>query len=112
MKLSDLHWLNKPNLNIKLKNLPHGIIISGPIGLGKEILAKDIASKLLINKNTSMEDTDLFSSNNHPDFFLLDKEKILLHNITYRKNNNRCHALLWGKLHVSGNKHKIIEIGL
>ena len=86
MKLSDLHWLNKPNLNIKLKNLPHGIIISGPIGLGKEILAKDIASKLLINKNTSMEDTDLFSSNNHPDFFLLDKEKILLHNITYRKN--------------------------
>ena len=39
MKLSDLHWLNKPNLNIKLKNLPHGIIISGPIGLGKEILA-------------------------------------------------------------------------
>ena len=33
-----------------------------------------------------MEDRDLFSSNNHPDFFLLDKEKILLHNITYRKN--------------------------
>ena len=85
MKLSDLDWLDNIYKSINLENLPHGIIINGPNGIGKEIFAKELASELLLNKNTLLKDSDLLDANNHPDYFILQKDKILLHHITFRK---------------------------
>ena len=85
MKLSDLDWLDNIYKSINLENLPHGIIINGPKGIGKEIFAKELASQLLLNKNTLLQDCDLLNANNHPDYFILQKDKILLHHITFRK---------------------------
>ena len=85
MKLSDLDWLDLIYKSINLENLPHGIIINGPKGIGKEIFAKELASELLLNKNTLLQDCDLLDANNHPDYFILQKDKILLHHITFRK---------------------------
>ena len=85
MKLSDLDWLDNIYKSINLENLPHGIIINGPKGIGKEIFAKELASELLLNKNTLLQDSDLLDANNHPDYFFLQKDKILLHHITFRK---------------------------
>jgi len=86
MKISDLDWLDSIYKSIKLENLPHGIIINGPKGIGKEVLAKELASQLLLNKNTLSYDYALLEANNHPDYFILKKDKILLHHITYRKS--------------------------
>ena len=83
MKIFKLKWLNDIYNGINFKNLPHGIIISGPSGIGKKILANKISKDLLINKNNKSDDIDLL---NHPDFFTLDKDKILLHHITYRED--------------------------
>ncbi len=83
MRISKLKWLNDIYNGINFKNLPHGIIISGPSGIGKKILANKISKDLLINKNNKSDDIDLL---NHPDFFTLDKDKILLHHITYRED--------------------------
>ena len=83
MKISKLKWLNDIYNGINFKNLPHGIIISGPSGIGKKILANKISKDLLINKNNKSDDIDLL---NHPDLFSLDKDKILLHHITYRED--------------------------
>ena len=85
MKLSDLDWLYNIYKSINLEYLPHGIIINGPKGIGKEIFAKELASELLLNKNTLRQDCDLLDANNHPDYFILQKDKILLHHITFRK---------------------------
>ena len=85
MKLSDLDWFDNIYKSINLENLPHGIIINGPKGIGKEIFAKELASELLLNKNTLLQDCDLLDANNHPDYFILQKDKILLHHITFRK---------------------------
>ena len=82
MKISKFKWLNDLYNGINFKNLPHGIIISGPSGIGKKILANKISKDLLINKNNKSDDIDLL---NHPDFFTLDKDKILLNHITYRE---------------------------
>ena len=83
MMVSKLKWLNDIYNGINFKYLPHGIIISGPSGIGKKILANKISKDLLINKNNKSDDIDLL---NHPDFFTLDKDKILLHHITYRED--------------------------
>ncbi|MAV61147.1 MAG: hypothetical protein CMQ83_02150 [Gammaproteobacteria bacterium] len=86
MEFKDLKWLNDIYTNINFDNIPHGIIISGPEGLGKKILAREICSKLLVNKNSNLVNMELILANNHPDYFYLNKDKILLHHITYRKN--------------------------
>ena len=85
-KSLELPWIKEILLNINFNNLPHGIIISGPDGIGKKILANDISSKLLINKTTNIDNIDLINSNSHPDYFYLNNDKVLLHNITFRKN--------------------------
>ena len=88
MKLSDLDWLDNIYKSINLENLPHGIIINGPNGIGKEIFAKELASQLLLNKNTLLQDCDLLNANNHPDYFILQKDKInlLLKEVNKLKN--------------------------
>ena len=83
MEISEFKWLNDIYKGINFKMLPHGIIISGPSGIGKKILAKQISKDLLENKNNNSENNNLFT---HPDFFILDKDKILLHHITYRED--------------------------
>ena len=86
MKSLDLPWINNILSSLSFSNLPHGIIISGPDGIGKKILANAISSRLLINKTTNIDNNDLVISNSHPDYFYLNNEKVLLHNITFRKN--------------------------
>ena len=86
MKSLDLPWINNILSSLSFNNLPHGIIISGPDGIGKKILANAISSKLLVNKTTNIDNSDLVNSNSHPDYFYLNNEKVLLHNITFRKN--------------------------
>ena len=83
MEISEFKWLNDIYKGINFKMLPHGIIISGPVGIGKQILAKKISKDLLENKNNKSDDINLL---NHPDLFILDKDKILLHHITYRED--------------------------
>ncbi len=79
-----LNWLDRIIESINFEKLPHGLIINGPNGIGKEFLSREIASRLLLNKTTKILDKELFNSNNHPDFFMLDKEQILLKHITLR----------------------------
>jgi len=86
MNISNLYWIDKIYENINFDNLPHGIIINGPDGLGKENLAIKISTKLLINKNNDVNNIAISKTNNHPDFFVLDKEKIHIKHISYRKN--------------------------
>ena len=83
MEISEFKWLNDIYKGINFKMLPHGIIISGPVGIGKKILAKKISKDLLENKNNKSDDINLL---NHPDLFILEKDKILLHHITYRED--------------------------
>ena len=51
MNLSDLPWLDKIYKKINFNNLPHGIILNGPEGLGKFILGNEIARNLIVNNN-------------------------------------------------------------
>ena len=74
MSIDNYDWLKEIYKNIDFDKLPHGIIISGSKGLGKRLLANEIATKILSNKLDSNE-LALIKSNNHPDFFKLDKEK-------------------------------------
>ena len=83
MEISEFKWLNDIYKGINFKMLPHGIIISGPMGIGKKILAKKISKDLLENKNNKSDDINPL---NHPDLFILEKDKILLHHITYRED--------------------------
>ena len=85
MNISNYDWLEKIYNKINFEKLPHGIIINGPDGIGKEILATHIAQELLLNKITNTYDKGLVDSNTHPDLFILNKDKILLKHITYRK---------------------------
>jgi len=86
MNISNLYWIDKIYKNINFDNLPHGIIINGPDGIGKEKLAIKISSKLLVNKNNN-EKISISKSNNHPDFFVLDKERILIKHIALRDDD-------------------------
>ena len=49
MNLDKCNWLNDAFNKINFNNLPHGIIINGPAGIGKKILAKAISEKIINN---------------------------------------------------------------
>ena len=83
MKTSEFEWLNDIYNGINFSKLPHGIIISGPEGIGKKLLATEISKNLLINKNNKFDGIDLM---NHPDLFILDKDKILIQHVTFRED--------------------------
>ena len=57
-------WLFNPYNSINFNNLPHGIIINGPRGVGKKLLAKKISEKIISNFNENL-------NNDHQN--LLDK---------------------------------------
>ena len=83
MNINELPWLEKIFNKINFNNLSHGIILNGPEGVGKSILAKEISKKLII-KEDDFKSTNLFNLNTHPDFFLLNKDKILTKHISLR----------------------------
>ena len=62
MEISEFKWLNDIYKGINFKMLPHGIIISGPVGIGKKILAKKISKDLLENKNNKSDDINAINS--------------------------------------------------
>ena len=83
MNINELPWLDKIFNKINFNNLSHGIILNGPEGIGKSILAKEISKKLIV-KEDDFKSTNLFNLNTHPDFFLLNKDKILTKHISLR----------------------------
>ena len=86
MNLNQCRWLNDVFDSINFENLPHGIIINGSSGIGKNILAKEIANNILLNfeKDNNFKHQVLFDKNTHPDFYLLDKDKIGVNDISRR----------------------------
>ena len=86
MNLNQCKWLNDVFDSINFENLPHGIIINGSTGIGKKILAKEIANNILLNfdKDNNFKHQVLFDKNTHPDFYLLDKDKIGVNDISRR----------------------------
>ena len=86
MNLNQCRWLNDVFDSINFENLPHGIIINGSTGIGKNILAKEIANNILLNfeKDNNFKHKVLFDKNTHPDFYLLDKDKIGVNDISRR----------------------------
>ena len=87
--ISPYNWLENIFNKINFENLPHGLVINGPKGMGKTLLSYKISSNLLLNKSTKIFDKELFFSKTHPDFFILNKEKVLLRHITFRKNTKK-----------------------
>jgi DNA polymerase III delta prime subunit len=88
MSIEKFDWLNDIYYKINFNNLPHGIIINGPSGVGKKILAKQISKKILSNfeEKLNSQHQNLFETNNHPDYFYLKKDKVLIHHISCRDN--------------------------
>ena len=84
-------WLVNPYNSINFNNLPHGIIINGPRGVGKKLLAKKISEKIISNFQESLNNDhqNLFDKNNHPDLYLLDKDKYLLKDIRRQKKDSK-----------------------
>jgi DNA polymerase III delta prime subunit len=84
-------WLVKEFNSINFKNLPHGIIINGPKGVGKNLLAKKISEKIISNfqENLNINQQNLVDKNNHPDLYLLDKDKYLLKDIRRQKKDSK-----------------------
>ena len=85
------NWLVNSYNSINFNNLPHGIIINGPRGVGKKMLAKKISEKIISNfqENLNNDHQNLFDKNNHPDFYLLDKDKYLLKDIRRQKKDSK-----------------------
>jgi len=91
MSIEKYDWLNDIYNQINFNNLPHGIIINGPSGMGKKILAREISQKIIANFNEGLDSQNqsLFNSDHHPDFYLLDREKIYLKDIIKQKQESK-----------------------
>jgi DNA polymerase-3 subunit delta' len=75
-------WLERPfkRLVERGKELPHGLLLTGPKGIGKFMLGREIARSLLctIAENTpgcnECQGCHLFDTGNHPDYHFLTNE--------------------------------------
>jgi len=87
MNLEKCTWLNDIFKTINFDNLPHGIIINGPSGVGKHILANKICEYIILNKSQRSSDDHkhLIKTESHPDFYVLDKDKLGVNDISRRK---------------------------
>ena len=87
MNLEKCTWLNDIFKTINFDNLPHGIIINGPSGVGKHILANKICEYIILNKSQRSSDDhkNLIKTESHPDFYVLDKDKLGVNDISRRK---------------------------
>ena len=91
MSIEKFDWLKDIYNQINFNNLPHGIIINGPSGIGKKLLAKEISQKIIANFNEDLDSQNksLLNTNHHPDFYLLDREKIYLKDIIKQKKESK-----------------------
>jgi len=91
MSIEKYDWLIDTYNQINFTNLPHGIIINGPSGIGKKILAKEISQKIIANFNQGLDSQNqsLFNTGHHPDFYLLDRDKIYLKDIIKQKKESK-----------------------
>ena len=93
ISFNDCNWLHNPFDNINFENLNHSIIINGPEGIGKKLLTKKIISTLTNINNVSLNEEDV-----HPDIFILNRDKILINQISYRENKNKKTKPKWDEL--------------
>lgn len=93
ISFNDCNWLHNPFNNINFENLNHSIIINGPEGIGKKLLTKKIISTLTNLNNVSLNEEDI-----HPDIFILNRDKILINQISYRENKNKKTKPKWDEL--------------
>ena len=91
MSIDKYDWLQNIYNQVNFINLPHGIIINGPSGIGKKILAKAISQKIIANfeEDLDSQNQSLFTTNHHPDFYLLDRDKIYLKDIIKQKKESK-----------------------
>lgn len=87
MNIEKYKWLDDIYNDINFKNLPHGIIINGPSGIGKHILANKISVNIITNlsENNPIEHINLINNNSHPDMYVLDQDKLGVNDISRRK---------------------------
>ena len=93
ISFNDCNWLHNPFDNINFENLNHSIIINGPEGIGKKLLTKKIISTLTNINNVSLNEEDV-----NPDIFILNRDKILINQISYRENKNKKTKPKWDEL--------------
>ena len=67
MSIEKYHWLKDVFNQINFTNFPHGIIINGPSGVGKKILAKEISQKIIANfcDGLDAQNQSLFNTDHH-----------------------------------------------
>ena len=93
ISFNDCNWLHNHFNNINFENLNHSIIINGPEGIGKKLLTKKIISRLTNINNVSLNEEDV-----NPDIFILNRDKILINQISYRENKNKKTKPKWDEL--------------
>ncbi|MEK9780401.1 MAG: hypothetical protein VW418_03120 [Gammaproteobacteria bacterium] len=93
ISFNDCNWLHNPFNNINFENLNHSIIINGPEGIGKKLLTKKIISTLTNINNVSLNEEDV-----NPDIFILNRDKILINQISYRETKNNKTKPKWDEL--------------
>ncbi|MEL0115405.1 MAG: hypothetical protein VW894_03755 [Gammaproteobacteria bacterium] len=93
ISFNDCNWLHNPFDNLNFENLNHSIIINGPEGIGKKLLTKKIISTLTNLNNVSLNEEDV-----NPDIFILNRDKILINQISYRENKNKKTKPKWDEL--------------
>ena len=93
ISFNDCNWLHNPFDNLNFENLNHSIIINGPEGIGKKLLTKKIISTLTNINNVSLNEEDV-----NPDIFILNRDKILINQISYRENKNKKTKPKWDEL--------------
>ena len=93
ISFNDCKWLHNPFDNLNFENLNHSIIINGPEGIGKKLLTKKIISTLTNINNVSLNEEDV-----NPDIFILNRDKILINQISYRENKNKKSKPKWDEL--------------
>lgn len=93
ISFNDCNWLHNPFNNINFENLNHSIIINGPEGIGKKLLTKKIIGTLTNINNVSLNEEDV-----NPDIFILNRDKILINQISYRENKNKKTKPKWDEL--------------
>lgn len=93
ISFNDCNWLHNPFNNINFENLNHSIIINGPEGIGKKLLTKKIIGTLTNINNVSLNEEDI-----NPDIFILNRDKILINQISYRENKNKKTKPKWDEL--------------
>lgn len=93
ISFNNCNWLQHPFDNLNFENLNHSIIINGPEGIGKKLLTKKIISTLTNITNVSLNEEDV-----NPDIFILNRDKILINQISYRENKNKKTKPKWDEL--------------